>query len=185
MAKSTNNIVTHGLSGKVDLIVFRQLHGQTIVSKTPRSLGPPSDAQIEIRSRFKEAAMYAKAAIANAALKLFYNSKARGGQSAYNAAMGDFFKKPEIGEVDTSAYNGSIGSRIVVPVTDDGKVVSVKMTIQKGNGSLVEEGDATLHANGLHWEFTATTLNDSVSGSLLTITATDIPGNSSSKQKNL
>ncbi|SDF09761.1 hypothetical protein SAMN05421825_1031 [Epilithonimonas hungarica] len=33
MAESKNNIITHGLSGKVgDLIVFRQRSGDTIVS---------------------------------------------------------------------------------------------------------------------------------------------------------
>ena len=34
MAKSVNNIITHGLSGKIgDLLVFKQVDGKTIVSK--------------------------------------------------------------------------------------------------------------------------------------------------------
>lgn len=37
MAESKNNIVTHGLSGKVgDLLVFSQRNGKTIVSKAPK-----------------------------------------------------------------------------------------------------------------------------------------------------
>jgi hypothetical protein len=33
MAKSKNNLVTHGLSGKIgDMLVFRQVGGETIVS---------------------------------------------------------------------------------------------------------------------------------------------------------
>ncbi len=37
MAESKNNIITHGLSGKVgDLIVFSQRNGKTIVSKAPK-----------------------------------------------------------------------------------------------------------------------------------------------------
>jgi len=37
MAESKNNIITHGLSGKVgDLIVFSQRNGKTFVSKAPR-----------------------------------------------------------------------------------------------------------------------------------------------------
>jgi len=37
MAESKNNIITHGLSGKVgDLIVFSQRNGKTIVSRAPK-----------------------------------------------------------------------------------------------------------------------------------------------------
>jgi len=36
MAQSKNNIITHGLSGKVgDLIVFRSWNGKTIVASKP------------------------------------------------------------------------------------------------------------------------------------------------------
>lgn len=182
MAKSENNIVTHGLSGTVDQLVFRQKSGQTIVSRRPRDYGPPSEAQLNLRSRFKEAVLYAKTAIADAATKLLYGSKAKNGQTAYNVAFGDFFKTPEIGGIDTSAYNGFAGSRIMVPVTDEGKVVSVKLKIQKGDGSIVEEGEAVLHANGLHWVFTAAVSNNNLSGLLVTVTATDLPGHSSFKQ---
>lgn len=182
MARSKNNIVTHGLSGRVDQLVFRQVSGQTIVTKTPRDYGPPSDAQLSMRSRFKEAVFYAKTAIKDAATKLFYGSKAKPWQTAYNVAFGDFLNMPEIGEIDTLAYSGFIGSSITVPVTDDGKVVLVKVKIQKGDGTLVEEGDAVLQSNGLDWVFTATALNNSLSGSLVTITAFDLPGHSSFKQ---
>lgn len=182
MARSTNNIVTQGLSGTLDQLVFRQRSGQTFVSKRPRDYGPPSQAQLDLRSRFREAVLYAKAAIADAATRLFYASRAKEGRTAYNAAFSDYFKKPEIGGVDVSAYSGAAGSRITIPVTDEGKVVSVEVKIQKSDGTVVEEGKAFLHANGLHWVFTATAQNDSLSGSLITITASDLPGHSSFKQ---
>ena len=36
MAKSENNVLTHGMSGKIgDLLVFRNVNGKTIVSKAP------------------------------------------------------------------------------------------------------------------------------------------------------
>lgn len=180
MAKS-ESILTHGLSGRVDGFVYRQISGRTFVSKVPKASGPPSDAQLSMRSRFKEAVAYAKAAIADAATKLFYGSKAKPWQNAYNVAFSDFLKTPEIGKIDVTAYDGSTGSRITVPVTDNGKVVSVKVKIQKADGSLVEEGDASL-VNGVHWVFTATALNNSLPGSLITITAFDLPGHSSFKQ---
>ncbi len=182
MARSKNNIVTHGLSGRIDELVFRQRFGQTVVTRNPRVSREPTDAQLSLRSRFRQAAAYAKAAVSDASTKRFYGSMAREGQSAYNVALADFFNTPEIGEIDTSAYNGSIGSRITVPVTDGGKVVSVKVTIHKGDGTLVEEGDALLQSNGLYWMFIARALNNSLSGSIISVSATDLPNHSSLKQ---
>jgi hypothetical protein len=182
MAKSNNNIVTKGLSGRIDELVFRQRFGQTVVTRNPRVSRDPTDAQLDLRSRFRQAAAYAKAAVSDAATKVFYGSKAKKGQSAYNVALADFFNTPEIGEIDTSAYNGSIGSRIMVPVTDGGKVVSVKVKIQKGDGTLIEEGAALQQSNGLDWMFIARAVNDSLSGSIITVSATDLPNHSSLKQ---
>jgi hypothetical protein len=63
MAKSENNIVTHGLSGKIgDLLVFRQIGGKTIVSNAPRKSNSESESQKEHRRKFQRAVMYAKAA---------------------------------------------------------------------------------------------------------------------------
>jgi len=47
MAESKNNIVSHGLSGKVgDLLVFSQRNGKSVVSKAPKdSTGQLSDKQ--------------------------------------------------------------------------------------------------------------------------------------------
>jgi hypothetical protein len=45
MAKSKDNIITHGLSGKVgDIIVFSQRGNKTIVSKAPKErTGEPTE----------------------------------------------------------------------------------------------------------------------------------------------
>lgn len=182
MARSINNIATQGLSGQVGEFVFRQRFGKTFVMRKPRYSGKESPAQAGNRSRFKEAARYAKAAISNPELKLFYRSKAKPGQSGYNIAFRDFCHAPEIGSVDASPYDGSAGSRIMVPVTDDCKVVSVKVKIEAGDGRVVEEGDAMLQADGLHWVYTATVRNDAFAGSLVTVSATDLPGNLAVKQ---
>jgi hypothetical protein len=182
MARSTNNIAVHGLSGLVDQFVFRQRFGRTVVCKKPRAYGPPTNAQLGNRSRFSEAARYARAAISDPESKLFYRSKAKPGQSAYNIAFGDFFHAPEIGSIDTSSYDGSAGSRIMVPVTDDCKVVSVRLRIQAADGRVVEEGEAVLQADGLHWVYTAVMQNDVFPGSIVSVSASDLPGNSSVKQ---
>jgi hypothetical protein len=54
MAKSKNNVVTFGLSGKIgDLLVFRQRDGQTIVAKVPQQSGKVSEKQKMQRKRFQ------------------------------------------------------------------------------------------------------------------------------------
>lgn len=142
MANSKENIVTEGLSGKLYQLVFKRWFGRTIVAKRPRTISTGSAKQLSIRSSFKNAITYAKAAVADAAKKLAYKAKAKPGQSAYNMAIDDFFKSPTIGEIDCSGYNGQVGSTVIALVTDDFKVVSVKLCIDKSNGDLLEEGSA-------------------------------------------
>lgn len=184
MSQSNQNIVTEGLSGKVYQLVFRQWFGRTIVAKRPRKFTTDTVNQLNVRETFKAAARYAKAAITDAAMKLAYKAKAKPGQSAYNIAMVDFFKPPTIGEIDTGNYSGQSGGSISIEAFDDFKVKDVRVKITKANGALVEEGDAVLSSDGLHWLYSATTTG-TVAGNVITVTATDLPGHAGSKQKTL
>ena len=48
MAKQSNNVVTHGMSGKIgDLLVFSQRYGKMIVSKVPHRTAKTSEKQME------------------------------------------------------------------------------------------------------------------------------------------
>jgi hypothetical protein len=70
MAQSNNNVITHGLSGKVGgMVIFSQRHGKTVVGRISPRKDANSEKQQEIRKTFKQAVVYAKAAIANADLK--------------------------------------------------------------------------------------------------------------------
>jgi hypothetical protein len=186
MAKSKDNIATHGLSGNVDRFWFRQWFGSTVVTKRrkPSNKQPGADT-LSRRDRFRQAIRFAKAVIKNALNRAFYTSKAKPGQTAFNMACADFYSLPEIGEINSDAYNGVAGDRILVPVSEQFKVVSVMVRIEKGDGSLVEEGAAVLTGDELHWEYASTAANASVAGSIITVTASDLPGNSSVKQKTL
>ena len=185
MSQSTNNIVTEGLSGKVYQLVFKQWFGRTIVAKRPRKFTTVTSNQLNIRENFKKAATYAKAAITDAVLKLAYKAKAKPGQTAYNMAFADFFNLPEIGDIDSSGYNGVVGSKLIAGVKDDFKVVSVKVIIEKSNGTLLEEGDASILTDGLHWEYKSTVQNATVAGTKISFIATDMPGHSITKLKTL
>ena len=75
MAKSNNNIITHGLSGKVgDLLVFSQRNGKTIVSRVPRRSGTLSSATVNQNQKFAMASYYAKSALQDPALKAGYEA---------------------------------------------------------------------------------------------------------------
>jgi uncharacterized protein YjdB len=117
MAKSRNNVITHGLSGKIgDLLVFRQRGGQTFVSKIPERPKSMSEKQIETQKRFQQAIIYAKAANSTPEMKERYAAKAKKlkGMTAYNVAVADFYNAPNIDTVDLSAYTGLAGDEIRV-----------------------------------------------------------------------
>ena len=180
MAKSKNNVVTHGLSGLIgDLLVFRQRANKTIVADRPRPFSkPPTAMQLGIQNRFNKAAMYAKNAILDPLMRAAYQAVAKLGQSAFNRAFKDYQLAPEFYEdVDLSTYTGAIGDEILVSVIDDFRVNDVKVQIMNPDESVLEEGDAVQSVNGLDWIYTCTAVNADVSGTKIIFTAIDLPGN--------
>lgn len=182
MAKAKNNLATEGFSGRLGGMVYRQKNGNTIISRRPKRVTSVSPAQDNVRKLFKQAAVYAKAILANPLMKQFYSEKAKEGTSAYNTAMADFFNLPEVVDIDAANYNGSIGSKVSVAAFDDGKITSVRVRIEGSNGMLLEEGMAVQSEDGLHWIFTTGMVNSSLAGSRILATAMDIPGHTASKQ---
>ncbi|RRJ86498.1 hypothetical protein EG240_16070 [Paenimyroides tangerinum] len=187
MAESKNNIVTHGLSGKVgDILVFSQRNGKTIVSKAPKErTGEASDKQKQQIAKFQQAVIYAKSVLQDPITKAIYTDAAtpEKGVSTYNVAVADLLNAPKIEEIDLSNYNGDINDTISVTVTDDFQVASVKVIINNADGSLVEQGNATLQ--GSKWVFVATVNNSDLAGDKITIQATDIPDNLSEKTETI
>jgi hypothetical protein len=141
----------------------------------------PSEKQTEKRELFAEAALYAQGAVASADLKKEYERKATPGLTAFNIAFRDFLKGPVVKKIDASNYKGNPGSVIVVKAKDDFRVVGVKVSIHSATGVLVEEGSAVLNSiNRNLWNYTATQTNAAMTGSVISCTATDLPGNTAS-----
>lgn len=176
--KQKRNSIMRGSSGALgNELVFRQRAGQTIMS-LPAVPGPdnPTDEQLGVRSRFKEAIAYARTAIANPALKAAYRAKTSKIASPFNTAMADFCKAPVITKVDVSNYNGSAGSTILINATDDFKVQAVHVSIFNGAGDVIEEGAAIVNPeSGDYWTFTLP--NAIPDGALIKVQASDLPGN--------
>lgn len=186
MAKSRNNVVTHGLSGLIgDLLVFRQRANKTIVANRPKlSTKLPTAIQMEIRERFKRASMYAKSVLKDLVLKAGYQLAAKPGQTAHNVAFVDYQKSPEFyEEVDLTSYTGTIGDEIIVSVIDDFKVKTVHVEIKTPDDVSLESGYAVQSENELDWVYITTAANSEVVCSRIIFTASDYPGNQTVMEK--
>jgi hypothetical protein len=184
MAKSKKNVITHGLSGKIgDLLVFRQIDGQTVVSQMPkRSRKKASEKQSAHRRRFQQAVLYAQIAIESPETGELYKSAAeKTGKKSFNIAVADFFNAPDIENIDLSEYCGNVGDRIRIIARDDFAVKAVTVRITNSDGSLVEEGEA-VHSVSALWIYTATRDNENLEGDKIVVTASDLPGNLSSEE---
>lgn len=186
MAKVKYNVVTHGVTGKIgDLLQFRQRHGRTIIAKIAARSNTVTTAQQMVRDKFRLAAVYAKSAMKDPALKELYKLRAVGEISSFNLALKDFFEPPVIGTVNTEAYQGQIGNTIVITATDDTKVTKVRVQIFDSEDSLAEEGLAIKDGEEDNWIYTATTfLNPTAMGKLV-VEVEDLPGNKTSFEKAL
>lgn len=183
MGQYSGNDATFGLSGKVGkMFSYRQRNGETVVgrkpSKSKRTKKRKATAdQIAVRLRFKEGTVYAKNAMVDAALKAQYEPSAINGITIYNLAVADYFTAPVVNSINKDAYQGAIGDKITIRATDDFKVVGVKVVLTNADGSLLEQGEAMLLANGLDWQYTATQANAILAGTKIKATANDLPGN--------
>ena len=161
-------------------MVFIQL-GKTCHSS---HIGQISQMQ-RIMSTFKMAVLYAKSVLQDQALKLAYKAKAKRGQSAFNRAIADFFKPPVISDVDLTQLSNQAGSSILAQVTDDFRLEAVKVKIEKPGGILIEEVDAVIQQDGLHWKYSVTSAGANGTGNVITVTAVDLPGHSIVEQKTI
>jgi len=182
MAKSAAMIwkAASGSVGKELTITTRRSGSVQIGKHRKASTVAPTDSQLDVREKFKIGSIYAKAAMEDPDLKAQYQAAARRNnkdQSAYNLALRDAAKAPEIKSIATAAYTGAIGGTITIKAVDDFRVAAVKVQIASAAGELIEQGDAAMQKNGLDWLYTATVLNSAVQGSIVTVSATDLPEN--------
>jgi hypothetical protein len=149
MAKVKNNLVMSGLSGSLgpDHYVRTTRDGRTIISKKPSFDNRQfSEGQLNVQSRTKQAAAYAKVASKENPI---YAQKAAGtALNAYNVALRDWLKPPVIRRIEW--YDG----RVRVSAHDDLMVTRVTVSILNEDGQLLEQGEAEL-VLGARWEYQA------------------------------
>ena len=181
MAHSNNSLVTGKLRGSLGKeLVFREWEGKTVVAKAPKSReGNPSPKQAKIQEQFLFGTRYARGIIQNPdkGMAEAYAAVLRPRQNVYSRALEDFLSPPDVKSINARNYKGTVGDKIAVRAIDDFRVVSVQVQIVAANGTLLEEGNAELNANGIDYTYTVTQANNLLAGSKIIAIATDVPGN--------
>jgi hypothetical protein len=185
MAKVKLNPALDAIHGHVGDLVFKRFAGQEIVGKMPDRTGIVSSAdQLAQQDKFRLAALYGKAVLADPQSKQVYeDAAARKGIPVFALTVGDFLNAPAIDEIDLSAYTGKTGDVIRVHASDDMEVKGVTVAIRAQGGAVLEEGVAVWSPATASWTYTTTT--DLTQGQAVSIevNATDRPGHKTTKSQ--
>jgi hypothetical protein len=159
-------------------LVFKNYGEKIVVTRKPdMSRVVWSEAQQQARSRFKQAAAYARQAMNDPVLKARYAAAGKEhGSPTYRVALADAFHPPTIDKVDLTQYHGCRGDRIVVWAHDDFEVTRVQVAIVQFDGAAIEEGNASPETDG-RWVYTTCVSLPEGTALQVTITVSDRAGN--------
>lgn len=92
MARQKLNVVTYGLSGKVNgQLLFKQYSYGTVVTKIPdRSQVILSEKQKSCNRTFRQAVAYARTVLSDPIKKAEYESGLKDGRTVYHTAIAEF-----------------------------------------------------------------------------------------------
>ena len=183
MAKVTLNPTLEAIQGKVGDLVFKRWGDEEIVSKMPNRTGiVPTANQLAQMQRFRLAALYGKAVMADAQTRTIYeDAAARKGEPVFAVMVGDFLNAPVVEEIDLSEYSGKAAESILVRASDDVEVQGVTVTIRAQNGDVIEEGAAVWNAGTASWKYTTTAALAQGQSASIEVSATDRPGHAGHK----
>jgi hypothetical protein len=156
MAKVKLNETLGSLKGKIDGWVYRQQHGQTIVTRyrAPRAT-KQSAAQKQTRVRFQAAQAYAAEVLADPLQRLVYQKLGADRKRPPNALLvSNFLTPPVIEKIEASTYEGRAGGIIKIVAFDPIEVTAVTVAIRGSDGAQIESGDAE-HEHGV-WSYRTT-----------------------------
>jgi hypothetical protein len=187
MADVNLNALVDGLSGKVGKnVVLRQRGGRTFLSTRPAGSSIVSVKQQEQRDRFQRAVRYARTALLKPEVKAEYEELVKDKEflSSFTAAVTDYFKAPEISEIDLSGYTGKAGDQIIMRSSANFKITEVEVTLLQVDGTVVESGDAvSTDPARLEWTYLATQEVALITGLKVVVAAKDRPGKEVTSEK--
>ena len=170
MALVLDNVLLQVVRGTLgDQITIYERNGQIIMAKKRGpSTKPPTLKQLEARYKMKVAAAYARVIIQDPELKAYYKSLAGPGQNAYNMAVKDAYRSPEIQNIVLEEET------VVVTVKDEFRIAEVEVRVVDADGVIKERGKAVLGRNGVDWYYKTTSRP---AGGRVIVVAVDLPGN--------
>lgn len=182
MAK-TKSLLTAGLRGTVGgTLVFRRVNGETVVSASPeKSSKEPSSNQKAHRERFRLASLYARRVSTDPVLLEEYLIAARkkGYPNVRSFIIADYFKFPEI--INFNLNTQPTGTALETLVVDYMRVKSVSVSLIAPDDSVLESGNGVLSIDQQTWTYEVLDSAHLVAGVTFEITATDLPGNVTTK----
>ncbi len=169
-------------------ISVRKVRGRVVITNhRPRPNKEVTPARAAVLEKFREAAQYARQQTSlPASRELYQKGITSRFRSAYSVAMGDYLSAPKVHFIETMDYRGNIGDTIAVKATDVFMVTGVKVVINAGNGTVIEEGEAGPDQLKINtWSYQATKANPSLHGTTIKAVAFDRPGNKGSLEVTL
>ncbi|QHS61277.1 hypothetical protein [Chitinophaga agri] len=175
MAIVKDNILLQLVRGSIGRqITIYERNGQIIMAKKRRpSNKKPTQKQLEARLKMSIAADIARDLMNDPAIKAYYASLAGPGQNAYNMAVKDAYRSPEVQNIRLEETD------VIVTAKDEFRVAEVKVQVVDTDGVITESGPALLARNGVDWHYKAAALP---AGGKIIITAIDLPGKTTVKE---
>ena len=154
MSVTCTNPIICGLHGKLgDQVIIRTWAGRTVVSNIHDYTNAKwTEAQVANRDKFCLAVKWAKSILSNEKVYRYYKKKAKGAQTAYNVAIGDYMKHLKL-QSDFSQYGGAEGGRIRFSLDSIFGASSVTVSLISGGNHVTESGPAKATDNGHAWVY--------------------------------
>ena len=149
MAIVKDNILmqlVRGTLGKHYIIYER--NGQIIMAvKRGPSKKKPTQKQLEARHKMTIASARAQELMADPEIKAYYQSLAGPGQNAYNMAVKDAYRSPEIQNIRLE------NEEVMVTAKNEFRVAEVEVKVIDAEGVIIESGQAVLGRNRVDWHY--------------------------------
>ena len=175
MAIVKDNILLQLVRGTLGKqITIYERNGQIIMAK---KRGPsskkPTQKQLEARHKMTMASVRAQIMLEDPQIKAYYESLAGPGQNAYNMAVKDAYRSPEIQHIRLE------NEEVVVTAQNEFRVAEVEVKVMDTEGVITGSGRAFLGRNGVDWYYKAIALP---AGGKVIVVAKNLPGNLTEKE---
>ncbi|PWV48340.1 hypothetical protein [Chitinophaga sp. S165] len=169
MAIVKDNILMQLVRGSLGKqITIYERNGQIIMAK---KRGPsrkkPTQKQLEARLKMTIASARAQLMMEDPQIKAYYQSLAGPGQNAYNIAVKDAYRSPEVQNIRLEK------EEVVVTAQNEFRVAEVEVKVVDAEGVITERGRAFLGWNGVDWHYKAAALP---AGGKVIVVAKSLPG---------